>query len=77
MYLDTTNNVMDTRTYAIAIEIHRVPENGAKKANKVGGSFSGALYRIAIPSFMKGMEKSTAPFRWVLIVKSAMAKSAF
>ena len=77
MYLDTTNNVMDTRTYAMAIEIHKVPENGAKKANKVGGTLSGALYKMAIPSFMNGIEKSTAPFLWVLIVKSAMAKSAF
>ena len=59
------------------MEIHRLPENGAKKANKVGGTLSGALYKMAIPSFMNGIEKSTAPFLWVLIVKSAMAKSAF
>ena len=59
------------------MEIHSDPEKGSRKANRVGGSLSGALYRIAIPSFMKGIEKSTASYLGELTVKSAIARSAF
>ena len=59
------------------MDIQSGPEKGSRKANNVGGTVSGALYKMAIPSFMKGIEKSTAPYLWELIVKSAMARSAF
>lgn len=50
----------DTPRYAVAIYIHTSNDKGDKKENKLGGCFTGFLYRTDTPKFMKGIVKSTA-----------------
>lgn len=46
------------------------------KLNMCGGSLLGRLYSMAIPRFIIDGEKSMPKMRSLVIVKSAMAKSA-
>ena len=45
------------------------------KANRVGGITFGSWYNTEIPSFMKGMLKSTTSFLAEVMVRSAKAMS--
>ena len=49
VYLATTKSMTETKKYDTPIHNHREPLKGARKANNVGGTFSGALYKIEIP----------------------------
>ena len=48
----------ETKKYDTPIHNHREPLKGARKANKVGGTFSGALYKIEIPGEVHKLQEN-------------------
>jgi hypothetical protein len=57
LYLATTKSVTETKRYETPMHNQSVPLNGSIKANRVGGTFSGALYRIEIPDRVHNIKK--------------------
>ena len=57
LYLATTNSVTETNRNEMPMHNQSVPLNGSIKANRVGGTFSGALYRIEIPDRVQNIRK--------------------
>lgn len=67
----------DTKRYARPSRSQTVGENGETNIKRLGGTGLGFLYNMEIPKFINCNVKSTALSRSEVIVRSAIARSAF
>lgn len=71
------NKAIDSPKKAAARSFQTSRAKGSAKEKKLGAARLGFWYKILIPRFMNVVVKSTADSRSEVIVKSAIARSAF